>query len=367
MSDIEKASLFDVSGPADKPKQKGQGIKVQFNPSSLKVTLANSLKENERSGNTRATQYVDKSSSSLSVELIFDTTLDWDPSHDEIDKKTKKIKEIPDRHKDVRILTKKIALAYMFQPKVGNKKTAPKRCMFVWGTFAFVGVMESFDETLDFFASEGTPLRSTVSIKMTESRFQFETREAKAADRDTPTLGSGSEPVPNWRDPAMYNGLESPRPPSSSAMSMPSTSMGESLGGGGFGGSLNGGLNGGLSGGLGGGIGMSSGLGVSSGASFSAGASVSGGFSSSSASFTAPVFSYGSSGSLGSGIPGAFSASITGGGLTAGSIVAANASTSRGSLFTASASSRSSTGQATASASISSSGSAKASASIGFD
>ena len=364
MSDIEKASLFDVSGPADKPKQKGQGIKVQFNPSSLKVTLANSLKENERSGNTRATQYVDKSSSSLSVELIFDTTLDWDPSHDEIDKKTKKIKEIPDRHKDVRILTKKIALAYMFQPKVGNKKTAPKRCMFVWGTFAFVGVMESFDETLDFFASEGTPLRSTVSIKMTESRFQFETREAKAADRDTPTLGSGSEPVPNWRDPAMYNGLESPRPPSSSAMSMPSTSMGESLGGGGFGGSLNGGLSGGLGGG---GIGMSSGLGVSGGASFSAGASVSGGFSSSSASFTAPVFSYGSSGSLGSGIPGAFSASITGGGLTAGSIVAANASTSRGSLFTASASSRSSTGQATASASISSSGSAKASASIGFD
>ena len=348
MTDIEKASLFDVSGPADKPEKKGKGIEVQFNPSNLKVTLANSLKENERSGNTRATQYVDKSSSSLSVELIFDTTLDWEEQSSQQNSTSGK-------HKDVRILTKEIALAYMFQPKVGNKKTAPKRCMFVWGTFAFVGVMESFDETLDFFAPEGTPLRSTVSIKMTESRFQFETREAKAAARENPSLGSNNTATSNWRDPAMYNGQESPRMPSSSAMSIPGASLGESLSGGAGSGSL------------GGGVGMSSGLGISGGASFSAGASVSGGLSSGSASFTAPGFSYGSSSSLGSGIPGAFSASVTGSGLTAGNIVAANASTSRGSLFTASASSRSSTGQATASASLSSSGSAKASASIGFD
>ncbi|HWV14435.1 MAG TPA: hypothetical protein VN030_03305 [Cellvibrio sp.] len=220
MSEIEKAKLFDVTGPADKPKQQGNGIAVQFNPSSLKVTLANSIKENERSGTSRATQYVDKSSSSLTVELIFDTTLEWE----------KATEKTPDRHKDVRLLTKVIAEAYMHQKKVGDKKTPPKRCMFVWGTFAFVGVMESFDETLDFFAPEGTPLRATVSLKMTESRFQFETRAAQAASRDTPQLGTGSDPVEsNWRDKAMYNGTESPRMPESSALSMPSVSASNSL------------------------------------------------------------------------------------------------------------------------------------------
>jgi len=220
MTDIEKAKLFDVTGPADRPRESGAGIAVQFNPGSLKVTLANSIKENERSGNTRATQYVDKSSSSLTVELIFDTTLDWETATE----------KTPDKHKDVRLLTKAIAEAYMHQAHVGDKHSPPKRCMFVWGTFAFVGVMESFDETLDFFAPEGTPLRSTVAIKMTESRFQFETRAAQAANRDTPQLGTGSDPVESdWRDKAMYNGVQAPRMPSSPSLSLPSSSVKASL------------------------------------------------------------------------------------------------------------------------------------------
>ena len=74
--DPGKAKLYTVNGPLDNPV-KGEAIDIQFNPNSLKVTLANSLKENERSGNTRAAQYIDKSSSSLTVELIFDTTLDY--------------------------------------------------------------------------------------------------------------------------------------------------------------------------------------------------------------------------------------------------------------------------------------------------
>lgn len=246
MTDIEKAKLFDVTGPAERPRQSGAGIAVQFNPSSLKVTLANSIKENERSGNSRATQYVDKSSSSLSVELIFDTTLEWQAATG----------TAPDKHKDVRLLTKAIAEAYMHQTHVGDKHSPPKRCMLVWGTFAFVGVMESFDETLDFFAPEGTPLRATVSLKITESRFQFITKEAQAASRDTPQLGSGSDPVePDWRDTAMYNGEQSPRMPSASSMSLPS---------------------------------------ASASASFSAGISK-------------PSFSVGASASIGTGIPGAFS------------------------------------------------------------
>ncbi len=363
MIEVEKAQLFDVNGPADKPTKGSKGIPVQFNPTSLKVTLANSLKENERSGNTRATQYVDKSSSSLSVELIFDTTLMWDAKPGDTSNSQGK-------HTDVRLTTKAIAQTYMFQPKAGDKKAAPKRCMFVWGTFSFVGVMESFDETLDFFAPEGTPLRSTVSIKMTESRFQYESGPAKDAAKNTPTMGSGSDSdAEKRRDVAMYNGLESLRTPTS-GLSIPSSSM-------------DGGFGGGIGGGISGGIGVSGGLGVSvsGGASLSAGVSFSGGLSSSGLSsrlsasvsvsstvnVTAPSFSFGSSATLGSSIPGAFSVNGSGS-LTAGSIVATNSAiAANGSLFSGSTSTSGLTGRVTANASVNTNGSAKASASLGFD
>src|SRR5690606_21912791 len=116
-------------------------IKVQFNPTSLKVALANSLKENERSGNSRAAQFVDKSSSNLTVELIFDTT-------DQFVQTEENGQAGEETRADVRTLTKAIAETFM-APNAeasGNEEQAPHRCMFAWGTFAFVGIMESFDE-----------------------------------------------------------------------------------------------------------------------------------------------------------------------------------------------------------------------------
>lgn len=215
MSDLETAKLYTVSGSLDRPLQEliaGQTeVEIQFNPTSLKVALANTIGEKERSGSTRATQYVDKSSSTLTVELIFDTT-------DQYGGETAEVRV------DVRSKTRPIAEEFMRPVDVGNENVAPKRCLFAWGTFVFVGIMESFDETLEFFSSEGTPLRATVSLKLTESRFQFRSEEAQAAQRDTPTLGSDADSVAetnagagkdekDWRETAMYNGVESPRLP----------------------------------------------------------------------------------------------------------------------------------------------------------
>lgn len=319
--DIEKATLFTVSGPIDNPKRGSKSIKVMFNPTTLKVTLANSLKENERSGNTRAAQYVDKSSSSLSVELVFDSSMDTDEG---TISEAGKLKEI-DTSKDVRKFTGAIANEFMKQEKVGDKNAEPKRCMFVWGTFAFVGIMESFDETLDFFSWEGTPLRATVAIKMTESRFQFMSNEAKEAARQTPTLGANSDTPHSaarqpkeWRDTSMYNGVESPRMPSSSALAVPSMSASASL-------SAN--------------MNMTATVGMSATAGFSSSAGISGsaiiqGSAGMSGSIggvmnTAPImkstpaFSFGASSSIGTGIPGAFSPNTTiSAGLTAGSLIA---------------------------------------------
>lgn len=323
MSEIEKAKIYHVSGPVDRPQRSGEGIAVMFNPANLKVTLANAIGENQRGGNSRAAQYIDKSSSSLTVELIFDSSIEFDQRNSV--------------RKDVRQYTGQIANEFMKQERVGNKDAEPKRCMFVWGTFKFVGIMESFDETLDFFSKEGTPLRSTVSIKMTESRFQFESEPAKEARRRTPRLGrdnespheanqgAGQNPK-DWRDTSMYNGVESPRMPSASSMAVPSMSAGASFSAGISGGAAIG-MSAGAGIGVGGGAGIGGGIGgavsMTGSASFSAGAGLSV-TNSVSISKATPAFSFGASSSLGSTIPGAFSPNTkVSVGVTAGGIVAA--------------------------------------------
>jgi len=403
MTELETAKLYTVSGSLDRPVNDliaGQTeVEIQFNPTSLKVALANTIGENERSGSSRAAQFIDKSSSTLTVELIFDTT---DQYFTRITSQDSEATE--EVRVDVRSKTRPIALEFMKPVDVGNEHVAPKRCLFAWGTFAFVGIMESFDETLEFFSPEGTPLRATVSLKLTESRFQFRSEAAKAAERDTPTLGSGADSVTDansgagkkekdWRETAMYNGVESPRLPGGDSLSVPSASATAGLK---ASASLGGGIAGGFSAGLGAGAsaGFGAGLSVGGGISggFSAAAGISGGFSAgvgaslsagisggvnvgasvetgvsgdlsgaltTALDVTPPAFSFGASAALGTSIPGAFSADINGGGgISAGSIVSGavqlhagtSASASAGTTFAGSAS-----------------GSANARASIGFD
>ncbi len=226
-----KAILYTVEDPIDRPVstliQNEQSFEVQFNPASLKVSLANSLKENERSGSSRAAQYVDSSSSNLTVELIFDTT--------QIESN-----ESP----DVRVKTGQIANLFMKTEDDSDEQVPPQKCLFLWGSFAFVGIMESFDETLDFFSSEGVPLRSTISLKLSESRFQFRTEEAKKANTTTPklsplppgkTVANNDDHNKDWREEALYNGIESVRNTAQKTIAKPGSNqkdpgLGEALG-----------------------------------------------------------------------------------------------------------------------------------------
>jgi len=275
MTEPTHAKLFPVDGPADKGDP-ATAIDVQFNPNTLKVSLSNSLKANDKSENTSAAQYVDKSASNLQVELVFDTSIE---------------------DEDVRGRTKAIAEAFMKPVESGDKKLAPKRCLFQWGAFEFVGLMQSFDETLDFFSPEGTPLRSTLSLKLTEDRYQFRQGEARKSNRETPTLtASGASGVADankqagkdekaWRDTALYNGLESPRLAAGVAVSVPGISVGASTGVG---------------------VGASAGAGASLGASASLGDGMVASEAGVKADIAKPGFSFGASTSLGTAIPGAF-------------------------------------------------------------
>lgn len=216
MPDVEHAQLVPVTGSSDTPDLDG-AIPVQFNPTSLRVTLTNTLKASERDGSDRAAQYVDKSSSTLNVELIFDTSMPGT---------------------DVREKTRAIAVKFLKPVGEGERMEAPSRCLFQWGAFEFVGLIASLNENLEFFSPEGTPLRSSVSLQLSEDRFQFRSAEARAAERSTPTFGaaggsgqaarpvhqanaaSGGDPR-DWRRTALLNGVENPRLPQGGALAVP--------------------------------------------------------------------------------------------------------------------------------------------------
>jgi len=240
MTQPERAKLIPVSGASDQPDL-AHAINVQFNPATLRVALSNTLKENPRQGNSRATQFVDKSSSSLSVELLFDTTFIDEANGDGTGATS---------GSDVRLLTKKIAELFIKPVESGSQLGAPSRCLFQWGAFEFLGMIQGFDETLDYFSPEGCPLRASLSLRLVEDRYQFRSREAQRVERETPVLsstGSGdpqsgappsqqTSPVPgpdggdprDWRATALFNGLESPRLPSLATIARPTLSLGVS-------------------------------------------------------------------------------------------------------------------------------------------
>lgn len=211
---IVRAKLIPMDG--ERPSaDEHRHIDVQFNPATLRVTLANTLRPARGGG---AAQYVDKSESTLAVELVFDTSVEARFGGGSGGTRTVAA------NTDVRTLTRRIAEAFMQpQPTRGRQPQAPQRCRFQWGSFQFTGLLASYGETLDFFAPEGIPLRATLALGFKEDRYQFDQGSAQAAERARPTLGAGSaqgaagatqaaggDPR-GWRAVAELNGMDNPR------------------------------------------------------------------------------------------------------------------------------------------------------------
>ncbi|GIV76638.1 MAG: hypothetical protein KatS3mg050_1032 [Litorilinea sp.] len=283
----------------------GKAIPVDFNPEKLQYDVSNTL-QNKGKGSKKK-QYVSESTAKLTMELVFDTTLDG---------------------QDVRNRTQE--LARLMDPARGADKKAPPVVEFQWGSYKFRGMVESFKETIDFFAPNGIPLRSTVNLVMSrqdevfapqDTSGSFDSQQANAANRPAvevptaPAEGGGGGPGQNAAQAAAQsgdprgaraigaaNGQESLRfasgdslvvaPPAQlgGAVAFASAGAGAGIGVGG-GGGLSAGAGAGLSAGAGAGVslGASAGAGLTAGASASvpAGARASAGVSASAGAFTA--------------------------------------------------------------------------------
>lgn len=291
-SQLERAQ-FAIIGQSG--QREGEPLLVHFNPVSLQHTITNTLSQ-ER-GNAR--QYVSKSTGKLTMDLIFDTT---------------------DEGSDVRSITDQVVQFMNPTVSVSSRRPerkAPPRIEFSWGTYKFEGIVESYKETIDFFAPTGVPLRASINLTLARQDevfeassygSRFDNQESLSPDQvevpssqpvggaegnnsreDTTSIATRSGDSRAGRAIAASNGQESMRFPSGpltvdasvklkppGAFATGSMSLGASDGiGAGISGSLGAGVSAGISGGISGGL--SGGTAISVTGKASAGISATGG------------------------------------------------------------------------------------------
>src|SRR5262249_24212512 len=201
-------------------------VKLQFNPESLKVSFANQIQTptgtGDRSG-TPARQFVGAGTTKLTLTAFFDANAPLAEGESPVD--------------DVGRLTQKIA--YLITPQEDGKTFIPPAVRFIWGSFQFDGLMDSLEETLDFFSSEGKPLRASMNVSMSQQKITKFTFASTAGTGASPASPAGAGGVPstpgtaplvqasagatvqglsasaglgdNWQAIATANGIENPR------------------------------------------------------------------------------------------------------------------------------------------------------------
>src|ERR1044071_10316801 len=148
---VKKAELQHIKWKGNQesyePGDKKNTVKAHFNPESLKVTFENKSAGGEQPGGS-SKQRTGNMTTKLAVELLFDTT---------------------DKGTDVREFTEKVAFYIKPDAEAGSgsdSNRVPPGVLFAWGSFTFPGVVDSMDETLDYFSEEGVPLRATISLSI---------------------------------------------------------------------------------------------------------------------------------------------------------------------------------------------------------
>jgi hypothetical protein len=218
-----RAQLRELDSSFEREINEDKWVTVQFNPETLKVSFANQVTApsgGDQNG-PAARQFVGAGTTKLGLQLWFDVT-----------------SPLPEKEKnenDVRELTRKVAhfITPQKDPK-DPKKFVPPAVRFLWGSFKFDGMMDSMEESLEFFSPEGRPLRASVTISLSQQKIQFLSgsadpeRQARPAGPGSRTPGgapltqsksgetlqgiaAGAGKAGNWQAIAAANGIENPR------------------------------------------------------------------------------------------------------------------------------------------------------------
>ncbi len=182
-TELAKAELQELDAKFKNQINKDKAVKVQFNPETLKVSFQNQLQQPQGGGDQRGPQtqqFVGAGTTKLSLQLWFDVTaLNAQGPN------------------DVRKLTQRVA--YFIKPKPNPKSETqliPPAVRLLWGTFKFDGIMDSLEESLEFFSPDGRPLRANLSISISQQQItEYGFGEAKPAAAGRGGAGRGGAPA----------------------------------------------------------------------------------------------------------------------------------------------------------------------------
>lgn len=215
---LAKAKLIELKDDWSGKNPDGLEVVVQFNPESLKVTYSNQVVPPQGKASQdgpAAFQFVGTGTTKLALQLWFDVS-----GQDE---------ETENPVVDVRNLTKNVA-HFMTPKEVGTQFVIPA-VRFLWGSFSFDGVMDSLDESLEYFSREGYPLRASMSFGLTQQKIKAFTGAAGSGTSPGAAGASpGTQPLTaarqgesvqamvargpagaDWKAVASANGIENPR------------------------------------------------------------------------------------------------------------------------------------------------------------
>lgn len=215
---LEKAEMRELDADFKNEINTDKRVKVQFNPDTLKVNFTNQLQTPQGDQNgPQARQFVGAGTTKLTVTLWFDVNAPQPEGSNEA---------------DVRKLTQKVAYFITPRPTEDDPpKYIPPALRFVWGSFQFDGLMDSLEESLEFFSSDGIPQRASVALSLSQQRITKFAFAKQAAPPGVAGFGgaAGTRPLTQatagaslqaiaassgkagWQSIAAANGIENPR------------------------------------------------------------------------------------------------------------------------------------------------------------
>ena len=250
---IQHARLIELKDDLSDIMPNGKALTVQFNPETLKLSYANQIQAPANGGSgasagsggaggnqsqgSSARQFVGTGTTKLSVQLWFDVSA---------------ATSAPFIVDDVRRITAQAL--YFIKPKpaaAGSRDAAqrtPPGLRFAWGNFLFDGIVESVEESVEFFSAQGEALRASLTLNMIQQDIlvpDFSQRGDGAVPGARPLWPAGGVQSLQGLQDSARNGASPAGAPPGSGSGAGSSSAGGG-GGGGFGGGLAGGLSAGL-------------------------------------------------------------------------------------------------------------------------
>lgn len=226
---IAKARLIELDESLKNEASGGKSVTVQFNPDTLKLAFANQIQNSnpsssgsgsgggggggggDQASGTSGRQFVGAGTTKLTVQLWFDAATATEGQVD-----------------DVRRLTQQVI--YFITPKKSQQDASrfvPPGVRFSWGSFLFDGLIDSIEESIEYFSPDGKPLRASISLGMSQQTILVANFDSAARPPGT-SRGPGASPLTvaaggstlqglaaaaggDWQRIAAANGIDNPR------------------------------------------------------------------------------------------------------------------------------------------------------------